>query len=219
MRRFLVGVRSFGSMEGGLIRTSLPIKKALKPKRCRHCGNSYTPISSMSKACSTPCAIALMEKDKAKKADRAKRDERKSIRQALEKAKTRGRHLKELQAAFNAWIRMRDAGLPCISCGRPASWRGQWDAGHFRSVGSNPASRFDPANVAKQCGPCNRYLSGNLLLMREGLIKRIGLAEVERLEGPREPLKLTIPEIIEMKAHYRAEVRRMKKEQLEMEPA
>ena len=50
------------------------------------------------------------------------------------------------------------------------------------------------------------------------LVRKIGLVEVERLEGPHEPLKLTIPEIIEMKAHYRAEVRRMKKEvTLEME--
>lgn len=194
-----------------MIRTSIPVKKALKPKRCRQCGNSFTPISSMSKACSVPCAIALTEKDKAKKAAKVKRDEKKSIRVALEKAKTRGTHLRELQTAFNQWIRCRDAGLPCISCGRPASWQGQWDAGHYRSVGSNPASRFDPANVHKQCGPCNVHLSGNLILYRVNLIKKIGLAEVERLEGPHLPLKLTIPEIVELKAHYRAKVREMKK--------
>jgi hypothetical protein len=44
------------------------------------------------------------------------------------------------------------------------------------------------------------------------LVKKIGLAEVERLEGPHLPLKLTIPEIQEMKAFYRAEVRRLKRE-------
>ena len=48
--------------------------------------------------------------------------------------------------------------------------------------------------------------------MRVGLISRIGLEEVERLEGPQQPLKLTIPEIQELKSKYRAEVRRLKKE-------
>jgi hypothetical protein len=44
------------------------------------------------------------------------------------------------------------------------------------------------------------------------LLKKVGLPEVERLEGPHEPMKYTIAEILEMKAFYRAEVRRIKKE-------
>lgn len=200
------------SVEGSLIRTSIPVKKALKPRRCRSCGNSFQPISSMSKACSVPCALDLVRQANARKEARAKREERAATRVAKEKVKTRGTHLKELQAAFNAWIRMRDAGLPCISCGRPASWQGQWDAGHYMSRGSSPALRFDPANVHKQCLPCNRHQSGFLVAYRVNLVKKIGLAEVERLEGPHLPLKLTIPEIQEMKAFYRAEVRRLKRE-------
>lgn len=181
-------------------------------KKCRMCRNPFRVVRSTQAVCSVDCAKAYAAKVAAQKAARAKREERVATRVAKEKVKTRGTHLKELQAAFNAWIRMRDAGLPCISCGRPASWQGQWDAGHFRSVGSNPASRFDPLNVNKQCGPCNVHLSGNLILYRVNLIKKIGLAEVERLEGPHLPLKLTLPEILEMKAFYRAEVRRLKKE-------
>ncbi|MEI7296620.1 recombination protein NinG [Paraburkholderia tropica] len=195
-----------------MIRTSLPVKKALKPRKCKSCGTSFIPVRSLQAACSVPCALAIAAKQKAQKEARAKRDERKSIREALDKAKTRGAHLKELQAAFNSWIRLRDAGLPCISCGRPASWQGQWDAGHFMSRGSSPALRFDPANVHKQCDPCNVHLSGDLVRYRVNLVKKIGLAEVERLEGPQELKKYTIPEIVEMKTFYRAEVRRLKKE-------
>jgi hypothetical protein len=187
-------------------------RTSLKPKRCPSCKVVFTPVRSMQKVCGSPCAIAWAKKLADQKAARAKRDDRKSLREAMEKAKTRGQHLKELQTAFNQWIRARDAGLPCISCGRPASWRGQWDAGHYRSVGSNPASRFDPRNVNKQCGPCNVHLSGNLIAYRAGLVKKIGLSEVERLEGPHLPLKLTVAEIVELKAFYRAEVRRLKKE-------
>lgn len=188
------------------------IRASLKSRKCRSCKATFQPARSMQAVCSPACAAAWSAKQRAQKEARAAREERKSTRAALEKAKTRGQHLKELQAVFNQWIRLRDAGLPCISCGRPASWQGQWDAGHYRSVGSNPASRFDPSNVAKQCLPCNRHLSGNLILMREGLIKRIGLAEVERLEGPQLPLKLTLQEILDMKAFYREQVRRMKRE-------
>lgn len=188
------------------------MNRAFNPKRCRQCKVTFQPARSMQAVCSPACAQVYAKKLAEQKAARAKRDDRKSLREALEKAKTRGQHLKELQTAFNAWIRARDAGLPCISCGRPASWRGQWDAGHYRSVGSNPASRFDPLNVNKQCGPCNVHLSGNLIAYRAGLVKKIGLSEVERLEGPHLPLKLTLPEILEMKTFYRAEVRRLKKE-------
>jgi hypothetical protein len=193
-----------------MIRTSLPLKKALKPRRCRSCGNSFQPISSMSKACSVPCALALVHQANARKEARAKREERAATRVAKEKAKTRGTHLKELQAAFNQWIRLRDAGQPCIACGR--HHQGQLHAGHYRSVGSCPELRFEPDNCHLSCQPCNVHLSGNLIPYRINLVKKIGLARVEWIEGPHLPLKLTLPEILEMKAFYRAEVRRLKKE-------
>lgn len=186
------------------------MKRALNPKKCRVCARTFSPISSMAKVCGVPCAIKLTEKEKAQKADRAARVERKSIREALEKAKTRGTHLKELQAAFNAWIRARDAGHACISCGR--FHQGQLHAGHYRSVGSEPSLRFEPDNVHLQCQPCNTHLSGNLIPYRANLIKKVGLERVEWIEGPHEPKKYTLPEIQEMKAFYRAEVRRLKKE-------
>jgi predicted RNA-binding Zn-ribbon protein involved in translation (DUF1610 family) len=185
--------------------------KMLKPKKCRMCPTVFIPQRSMQFACSPKCGQAWAEKLKAQKTAKALKAERKSMKERTEKIKTRGTHLKELQAAFNQWIRLRDAALPCISCGRPASWKGQWDAGHYLSRGSSPSTRFDPSNVAKQCLPCNRHLSGNLVLMRVGLINRIGLTEVERLEGPHLPQKLTIAEIMDMKAIYRQKVRELKK--------
>ena len=130
-------------------------------------------------------------------------------RVASTKEKTRGAHIAELQAAFNAWIRARDAGSPCISCG---TYQGEWHAGHYRSVGSEPSLRFEPDNVHLQCAPCNTHLSGNPIPYRANLIKKIGLERVEWLEGPHAPKKLTVTEILEMKAFYRAEVRRFKKE-------
>lgn len=185
-------------------------RASLKPKKCRVCKRTFTPHRSMAVVCSVPCSLEYARKVAEQKAARAKREERKSLRQALEKAKTRGAHLKELQAAFNQWIRLRDAGQPCIACGR--HHQGQNHAGHYRSVGSCPELRFEPDNVHLTCQPCNVHLSGNLIQMRIGMIKKIGLARVEWLEGRHEPKKYTLPEILEMKAFYRAEVRRMKRE-------
>jgi hypothetical protein len=194
-----------------LICTSIPVKKALKPKRCRSCGNSFQPISSMSKACSVTCALDLVRQANARKEARVKREERAATRVAKEKVKTRGAHLKELQAAFNAFIRARDAHEPCISCDRPATWDGQWHASHYRSVGSTPELRFNEFNVHRSCSICNNFLSGNIGSYRPRLIAKIGLEKVEWIEGDHPPQKLTIPEIIELKAQYRAKAREIKK--------
>lgn len=194
--------------------------RTLKPKKCRVCKRTFTPHRSMAVVCSVPCSLEYARKVAEQKAARAKRDERKSLREALEKAKTRGAHLKELQAAFNAFIRARDANEPCISCDRPATWDGQWHASHYRSVGSTPELRFNEFNVHRSCSICNNFLSGNIGSYRPRLIAKIGLEKVEWIEGDHPPQKLTIAEITELKAHYRAKVREMKKAMNnELEPA
>jgi len=83
------------------------------------------------------------------------------------------------QKVFNAWIRKRDEGLACISCGsgRPEH------AGHYLSAGHHSRLRFDERNVHCQCIRCNYFLSGNQMYYRQGLIKKIGLSEVESLES------------------------------------
>jgi hypothetical protein len=138
-------------------------------------------------------------------------DRKTSLRraEAKQKVKTRGAHVLELQAAFNEWVRLRDEGQPCISCG---NHRLVWHAGHYRSVGACPELRFEQDNCHRQCATCNTLLSGNLAAYRVNLIAKIGLDRVEWLEGNHPPEKLTVTEIQEMKAFYRAEVRRLKKE-------
>ena len=79
---------------------------------------------------------------------------------------------------FNASIRERDKDLPCISCGK----YNQLQAGHFYSAGHHELLRFEEDNVHGQCVKCNYFLSGNLIKYREGLIKKIGIERVERLD-------------------------------------
>ena len=69
--------------------------------------------------------------------------------------------------------------------------------------------RFDEANCHKQCVPCNQFKSGNILEYRLGLIKRMGQATVDYLEGDFPVLALSIEEIKAIKATYKAKLREM----------
>jgi hypothetical protein len=181
----------------------------MKPKKCKSCRAEFIPSRPLQSACGVPCAIALTNagKEKSRKAKEAK--ERAEHRQAKEKVKSKGEHAKEAQAVFNSWIRLRDHGLPCISCGTTANV--QYAAGHYRTVASCPELRFEPLNVHLQCNRnCNMAKSGSILEYRIELVRRIGQEKVDWLEGPHEPKRYTIEDLKAIKAHYRAKVRELK---------
>lgn len=166
--------------------------------KCRICRAEFQKRSISHKACSPDCAQELAKRDREKV-------ERRILRARKEAIKPRTKWLKEAQAAFNAWIRVRDSGLPCISCGR--YHQGSWDAGHYRSVGAAPELRFHEDNVHRQCVPCNQFKSGAAIEYRINLVKRIGLERVEFLEQKHESGKFTIEDAIRIKAEYKARLR------------
>ena len=147
----------------------------------------------------------VAEKVELARADREKKESMKSI----------GDLTKEAQKEFNAYIRLRDnlAGYPCISSGKPLNWTGNAvDAGHYRSTGSAPHLRFDERNCHAQSKHDNRYLAGNAVDYRIGLIYRIGLEAVEELEADQAPRRYTKDDLRAIRDGYRAKVRQMKKE-------
>ena len=86
--------------------------------------------------------------------------------------------LEKAQKVFNAWIRNRDKDKGCISCGGPVE-----NAGHYFSAGHYSALRFNETNVNGQCVHCNKWLHGNLINYRKGLVKKYGAETVELLEA------------------------------------
>lgn len=187
----------------------------IKVKTCSICREKYRPISSLQKVCSVPCAIEYTRRQAAKRDKASAKDKRKETRVKREELKTRSDYLKEAQQAFNAFVRVRDAGQPCISCGtdgaEDALTGGYWDCGHYRSTGAAPHLRFIEANAAKQCKRCNRRLAGNAVAYRVGLVARRGLEVVEALEADNTIRRYTKEELIEIRDSYRAEVREMKR--------
>lgn len=180
----------------------------LRQRGCEACGKLFQQARTMQSVCSPRCAVRLTKaRAKAEKAqDKAKR----------EKLLTQPQWVAKAQAAVNAYIRARDAGKPCICCGRYSSGAGadrggEWDAGHYRSRGAAPELRFDERNIHAQLKQCNRR-AWDVATYRANLIERIGLAEVKALEGPHPPRKWTIPELKEIAATYREKTCQLRKQ-------
>lgn len=185
--------------------------KTPRAKKCRvpECGASFVPQKLGQAVCSPACAIIDAPRNQAKARKALAQVERREIKIRKEALKSRSDHMKDTQQAFNEWVRNRDAALPCVSCGR--HHEGKYDAGHYRTVGSNPALRFEPMNCHKQCVPCNQHKSGNVVEYRLELVRRIGIVNVEWLEGPHEPQKYTVEELKALTAKYRALTKELKR--------
>lgn len=186
--------------------------KQPRPKKCtvQTCRASFVPRASFQTWCSPDCGVAIARARREKKRKALAQVERREIKVRKEKLKSRADHLKDAQRAFNAWIRARDAGQPCISCGTTADV--QYCAGHYRTTGSCPELRFEPLNVHLQCNKnCNLSKSGNILGYRPRLLEKIGAEAVEWLEGPHEPKKYTVEQLKAMTAEYRAKTRELKR--------
>jgi len=168
----------------------------IKPKKCVVCKEAYQPFQTLQKVCGVKCAAELA-KGKRENKERAITKEKKRLLKEMD----RSHWLKKAQIVFNAWIRERDKGLPCISCGKHHS--GQYHAGHYRTVASCSALRFCEMQVWKQCAPCNLYKSGDIINYRNNLIKKIGIENVEKIENYNESKRWTIEELKEICQKYR----------------
>lgn len=186
-------------------------------KTCPHCREKLDQGQRIHDHCVAPWAEAREAKSARKAAKQvadAAKVERAEDRKRKEALKTRRDYINEAQRAFNAFIRARDADKPCICCGQPlgaGEVGGAYDCGHYRSVGSAPHLRFDPRNAHAQRKICNRWGSGRAVDYRLGLIVRIGLEAVEEIESIQAPEKWTIAELVEIREHYKAEMKKLKR--------
>ena len=155
-----------------------------KTRQCRVCKVEFTPVRCLQNVCSPACAQKAAEISRAKKERQREKYERRMIKESLEKLKPLSYWADKTQKQVNAYIRARDEGQPCISCGR--HHQGKVNAGHYRSRGAMPALRYHHDNIHLQCEPCNTSKSGNQLEYRIRLIQKIGIERVEWLEGPHE---------------------------------
>ena len=178
-------------------------------RACKVCKSQFSPTRPMQRVCGMDCAksLAVSVRGKAEKVAQVK--ERRADAVKRDKLKSRAQWAREAQTEFNGWVRARDAGNACISCGR--HHQGQNHAGHYLSVGASPELRYEPLNVWLQCAPCNTYLSGNAVLYRFALLAKIGPEKLAWLEGPHPAKHYSIDDLQAIKKTYAAKARELKK--------
>jgi len=168
----------------------------MKPKKCKSCGETFTPDRPFQKCCKYSCAIDYVALIKTKEQKTTNRKEKQEFNQNDKQFLT-----SLAQKVFNTFIRVRD-GRDCISCGYKGNGR-QFHAGHYKSQGGNSALRFDELNVHAQCSICNNHLSGNLANYRMKLIEKIGIQSVENLEQSKTTKRWTVEELKEIIETYK----------------
>lgn len=194
---------------------STALRTTLRERKCTVCKDKFKQQRPLQAVCSPACAAAHMLREKSKQLAKQVCADRAAVKAALEKFKTKGQWIADVQKVFNAYIRERDRDKPCICCGQFFDSKdmltgGQWDAGHFLSRGSAAHLRFDERNVHKQLKGHNRPGGTTRGQFRAGMIARIGLAAVEALEADQTPRNYTIDDLKRMKAEYAAKLRALK---------
>ena len=100
---------------------------------------------------------------------------------AKRKSSDRDKALQEFQRNRRLENSNDNGWTTCISCGRPVRVD-RCDGGHY--IGrTNRATELEPDNCWPQCKQCNGMKQGNAFAYRINLVKRIGLARVERIEN------------------------------------
>jgi hypothetical protein len=122
--------------------------------------------------------------------------QKQKTKEMKENVKTKSDYEKELQKEINTIVRLIDKDQVCISTLKPLN--AKFDAGHFYSVGSTPALRFNLNNIFAQSVYANQYLSGDQINFLNGLSQLYGenyKDYVLNLKSVYKELKLHIYEI------------------------
>jgi len=182
--------------------------KQPKPRRCKVCETVFVPKQFLQATCDYKCAITYA---KILKENKAKAEWKIEQKAGYEKLKTLGQYEAEAKKSFQHWIRLRDKDENCISC--DGNEKDLWDGGHYFKAEIFSGLIFDERNVNKQCRRCNRFMNGNELQYRKGLLKRYGNEFVDQLESEADSkrnYKFTKAELIDKKAEYDQLIKLMK---------
>ncbi|HCA0321301.1 TPA: recombination protein NinG [Klebsiella pneumoniae] len=110
-------------------------------RKCAHCREWFHPAREGQVVCSFECASAIGKKQTAKAREEAKarvvkrqreseKEGRQRRRAKRESFKTKAQWDKEAQSAFNRYIRIRDEGKSCVSCGSPLIGKSNYLSGN-----------------------------------------------------------------------------------------
>lgn len=175
----------------------------LKERKCnnKECRKQFTPHRHFQRVCSPICALAHTKAER-EKAERGEWNARKKVYK--EKNKKLSEYEEDAKKVFQKWVRKRDEGAGCISCGSKTA--PDWSGGHYFDAGIYSGLIFHEDNCSLQCNShCNGFLHGNKANYRIGLVKKIGEERVRWLEENKDRLrnyKYTKQELTDIKNKY-----------------
>lgn len=208
-----------------------PARRKCKNPDCREWFHpTFQNQTWCSPDCGTVLAMAEREKKRQKAIQEAERQRKERVQQEKQSLKVRKLAVKptsyfkaQAQQAFNAFIRARDYDQPCISCGEtnpPELHGGQWDCGHFKTVGGFPELRFEERNAFRQCKSCNagsaKYGAKAATVAQQyeaSLVARFGQELVDWLNGPHEMTHYRREDFIRIRDEYRKKTHELLKYQ------
>lgn len=198
-------------------------------RRCLHCRN-YFPKAEMHDApvgffCTYEHLLAYAERKgvksvykQRKEAARAFKAETRAMRAKLNENNHKWQTA-ATQRVFNELVRLLDVDRSCIvhgyySCGQKSGW----SAGHYLTVASHPQLRFDLRNCFRQCLSSNKgdakWLANNASIRTQferGIEVLHGADLLAWLKGHHPAKHYTCAELADMRAAFRAEIRRIKR--------
>lgn len=143
-----------------------------------------------------------------------KENKEKEKKQKIE-SKTIAVLILEARQPFQKLIRIRDHRKGCICCDNILPFEiGKYDAGHYFKAELYSGLIFHPYNVNGQLVYCNQYQHGNESGYLNGLIKRIGWEQYNKLNSIKDSIKSykwDRYKLIEIKEHYNKELREVEK--------
>ena len=186
---------------------------ANKRRKCKRCGEYHDAESGVQTPAAWFCchahAIEFSMEASKKRSERlrakavraqavevknaAKRDRERTAKR--KKELNRSHHLDQLQKLVNQWVvHVRDKDKPCCTCGTTNPFI-KYDAGHLRTRGASPATRFLLQNINKQCSVrCNVHASGAVGEHKAYVIAKYGQETLDFIYGPHPTLKEQLPD-------------------------
>ena len=180
----------------------------MKQKKCKVCLTLFTPLRPLQSCCNWQCANIYAKELNEKKQDKEWKQRKAKIKSDLMSLSD---WLKIAQKHFNHYIRLRDKGNNCISCGKQFFKDEIVHASHYKPAGTCYNVRFNEDNVWISCVKCNTHLSGNGIEYRKRLVEKIGIERVEEVENLSTiTRKFTISEVKEIIEIYKAKIKMLK---------
>jgi hypothetical protein len=121
--------------------------------------------------------------------------------------------LESTRNVCHEYIRLRDKGKPCISCG--TQWHQEFQAGHFYKAETFSTIKFNELNIHGQCVQCNIRKDGNNSEYTVRLPDRIGTKDFEHLNylasiDKKTNFKWEREKLIEIRKYYREKIKTLK---------